>query len=606
MNSAVEDIKSRLNVVDLIGEYVRVQKTGANWKALCPFHHEKSPSFMINEEKQVWHCFGCGKGGDAFAFLMEIESIEFKEALKILAEKTGVELPKFSKSQVQEVDDRKKILEILDLAAKFYEKQLWEGMGKEKILGYLRERGLKDESIKEFRLGYAPNGWRNLSDFLLKQNYRLDEINKTGLLVKKNDNSGNTATSNLQPMNCYDRFRDRITFPVMDAMGQVVGFSARVAPGGDESQAKYVNTPETLVYHKSKVLYGLSRAKQEIKGQGAVVIVEGNMDVIAAHQAGIKNTVAVSGTALTPDQVDTLKRYASRFKMLFDMDSAGEKATERSAEICFQKDVDVSVIILSGGKDAADVVRKDPAEFARAEKGAIPIMDYFFGIFFKKYDKERVEDKKAIASGLLNIIKNFGNAIEKSHWIKKLSQKIEVDENILIEALKKAEKRFKGEARTESGNPQKVSKPRAEMIQEKIVGMMLNIPSAWEEISDDLSRASYLRDNLRLLPILENGKEVQYKFEDLISLLGSEEEKDFFQKLYFETRYLKGEEGFIENDFEGAKEQLEYFFNELKKEENRGKLNVLFRDIKKAEENGDREGKNLLINEFNKLSKEIK
>ncbi|MFH0969211.1 MAG: CHC2 zinc finger domain-containing protein [Patescibacteria group bacterium] len=617
MNSAVEDIKSRINIVDLIGEYVRVQKAGASWKALCPFHREKSPSFMINEEKQIWHCFGCNKGGDVFGFLMEIEGIEFKEAMKILAEKTGVELPKFSKNQIVLADSRKKILEILELAMKFYEKQLWDGAGKEKILSYLRERGLTDNSIREFRLGYAPNGWRNLLDFLIKRGYSIEEINKTGLLVNKSVNNEQESVNNnlnnkdtghwsLVAGHCYDRFRDRIIFPIMDVMNNVVGFSARVAPGGDETQAKYVNTPETEVYHKSKVLYGINRAKQEIKGKNSVIIVEGNMDVIAAHQAGVKNTVAVSGTALTPDQVDTLKRYANKFKMLFDMDNAGEKATERSAEVCFQKDVNVSVITLSGGKDVAEIVQKNPKEFIEAEESAVPIMDYFFGTFFRKYDKNKVEDKKIIASGLLSMIKNFGNAIEKSHWIKKLSEKIEVGENILLETLKKAEKRIKGGNNFEAVETRKNLKSRTEIIQEKIAGIMLNFPPAWKDISNDISKKEYLENNRQLFPIFEMAEGAQYKFENFISLINKKEEKDFFQNLYFETRYIREEEEFAENDFSDANDQIEYLLGELKKEENKNKLNVIFKDIKKAEENKDKEGKMLLINEFDKLSKENK
>lgn len=596
MNSAVQDIKDRINIVDLIGEYVRTQKAGVNWKALCPFHHEKSPSFMINEEKQIWHCFGCGKGGDAFGFLMEIEGIDFKEALKILAEKTGVELPKFNKNQPEFVDDKKKILEILELAVRFYEKQLWEGMGKEKIMDYLRKRGLNDQTIRDFRLGYAPSGWDNLLKFLLGRGYSTNDIAKTGLLVAKNEARGNGF---------YDRFRDRITFPVMDVMGKTVGFSARVAPGGDESQAKYINTPETSVYHKSKVLYGLNMAKQEIKSKNSAIIVEGNMDVIAAYQAGIKNTIAVSGTALTSEQVDILKRYASKIKMLFDMDGAGEKATQRSAEICFQKDVNVSVIILSEGKDAAELVQKDPKKFIEASEKPIPIMEYFFQQFFRKYDGNKIEDKKIIAAELLNIIRNFGNAIEKNYWIRRLSQKLDVNEDVLVDILKRTET---GGSRQpeDSFKKEKVSKKRVEVLLEKIAGLMMNSKILWEKISSDSRGKYYFSENKKFLPIFEKGRESGYKFENLISSLENKEESDFLQKAYFDTKYSNTENGPVENDLSDSEEQAEYCLNELKKEIGKNRLKILLNDIRKAEENGDKEGKNLLINEFNKLSQEIK
>lgn len=596
MNSAVEDIKGRINIVDLIGEYIRTQKAGANWKALCPFHHEKSPSFMINEEKQIWHCFGCGKGGDAFGFLMEIEGVDFKEALKILAEKTGVELPKFSKNQEEFVDDKKKTLEILDLSSRFYEKQLWDGMGREKILPYLRKRGLKDGSIKEFKLGYAPNGWDNLLKFLLGRGYSTTDIVKTGLLVAKNDTQRNSF---------YDRFRDRITFPVLNVMGKVVGFSARVAPEGDESQAKYVNTPETSVYHKSRILYGLNLAKQEIKSKDSAIIVEGNMDVIAAHQAGIKNTIAVSGTALTPEQVDMLKRYAGKIKMLFDMDNAGEKATQRSAEICFQKDINVSVIILSEGKDAAELVEKDPQKFIEASEKAIPIMEYFFQQFFNRYDANKVEDKKIIAAELLNIIKNFGNAIEKNYWIRKLSQKLDVGENVLTDIFKKTENRRMRQPE-EKPLEKKAVKKRTEILLEKIAGLILGSKALWEKISNDYERKNYFSENKNFTSIFEKGGESGYKFENLISSLENKEEKDFLQKIYFDTKYSITENGPVENDLSDSEEQAQYCFNELRKEIGKEKLLALLRDIKKAEEDGDKDGKNLLIKEFNKLSQEIK
>ncbi|HOX10427.1 MAG TPA: DNA primase, partial [Candidatus Moranbacteria bacterium] len=298
MNNNVEEVKARLNIVDIVSEYVRLTKAGANWKGLCPFHHEKSPSFMVNEDKQIFHCFGCAKGGDVFTFVQEMESLEFREVLKMLADKAGVQLEQYKS---EDTGNKKRILAALELATKFYETQLWKGMGKDKIMQYLHERGLTDKSIQKFRLGYAPNGWDNIIKFLTGRGFTIQEIAQTGLLVEKTaDSNQNTANSN---KNFYDRFRDRIMFPISDNMGNVIGYSARVAPGGDESQAKYVNTPETVVYHKSKVLYGLNHAKQDIKNKNYVLLVEGNMDVIASSQAGLGNVVAVSGTALTPDQI---------------------------------------------------------------------------------------------------------------------------------------------------------------------------------------------------------------------------------------------------------------------------------------------------------------
>ena len=355
MNSDVEDVKSRINVVDLVGEYVRLTKAGSNWRALCPFHNEKSPSFMVSEERRSWHCFGCGKGGDVFSFIMDMEGIGFREALEQLAQKAGVQLKRFEKGDKGQESLKPKLFNILELATKWYEKNLWDGKERDKILKYLRDRGIVDGTIRKFRLGYAPDGWRNILEFLQKRDHKIEEIAKTGLLVEK-EASNNSRTQNI---GFYDRFRDRIMFPVQDVMGRVIGFSARVAPGGDEKNAKYINTPQSELYDKSKTLYGLHLAKTEIKKRDEVILVEGNMDVIASHQVGFGNTIAVSGTALTYDQIKIIKRYTENIKMAFDMDSAGQAAAKKSARVCLENDLNVRIVLLSSGKDAADVIREN-------------------------------------------------------------------------------------------------------------------------------------------------------------------------------------------------------------------------------------------------------
>ncbi|HBI16735.1 MAG TPA: DNA primase, partial [Candidatus Moranbacteria bacterium] len=254
MSQEIETIKSKLNIVDLVGEYVRLQKAGNNWKACCPFHNEKTPSFSVSEDKQFWHCFGCGKGGDIFGFLMEIEGMSFREALENLAQRSGVELPKYSQKETISNLEKNKIEEILEWSTRFYEKQLWETENGKKNLQYLRERGLTEDIIREFRLGYAPGGWRNILQFLIGKNYITGDILRSGLIIQKEGNGQGSE-------NFYDRFRNRIMFPISNPTGKIIGYSARIAPGEDESQAKYINTPETEVYHKSNVLYGIDKAK---------------------------------------------------------------------------------------------------------------------------------------------------------------------------------------------------------------------------------------------------------------------------------------------------------------------------------------------------------
>jgi DNA primase len=601
MNPAVEEIKARLNLVDLVGGYVRLTKAGTNWKAPCPFHREKSPSFMVSEEKQIWHCFGCGKGGDAFGFVMEMESLDFKETLKMLAEKTGVQLAQYRSEAPEIQDNKKKILEILDLASRFYETQLWKGAGKTAILTYLKERGLKDETIQEFRLGYAPTGWRNLLDFMTGRKYDVKDVMAAGLLVQKEGTQ-----------DYYDRFRDRIIFPIPDAFGKVVGFTARVAPGQDESQAKYVNTPETSVYHKSQVLYGLDKAKQEIKKQDYTLVVEGNMDVIASHQAGLKNTVAVSGTALTAEQLATLKRYSDNVKLLFDMDAAGELAIRRSAELAFQKDLNVSIVRLSEGKDAAELANKDVNKLLEATKKSTPAMEYLIGGLLTKYNRHEAVDKKIIAKEAVAIIKEFGNEIEKSHWIKKLAEELEVEEKVLRDVLDKVKVNDysphpspkAAEGKIEIGEK---SLDREEIVRGEIVGLLLADSRLWKKTTENQEMVALFPEGTLAYLVVKNGVAAGFQMEKLFPLIQDEERNNLIQKLYFQTKFrvVQGA-GVEEINLDDAEERLEKAIQELKKEYNKKRLKTILRDIKKAESAGDKDSLQILIGEFTKLSQDLK
>ncbi|OGI16127.1 MAG: DNA primase [Candidatus Moranbacteria bacterium RIFCSPHIGHO2_01_FULL_54_31] len=463
-----EEIKARLNIVELIGSYVRLEKSGQHWKACCPFHQERTPSFMVNEEKAMWHCFGCGKGGDVFAFVMEMEGLEFREALKMLAERAGVELPQY-KGETQNKETKDRIYDLLELATKFYEKQLQGGVGKEKILSYLTGRGLSAESIGKFRLGYAPDGWRHTLDFLVGRGFRPEEIEQAGLILKKDGGGG-----------YYDRFRDRIMFPIFDILGRVIGYSARVTPGGDESQAKYINTPETPIYHKSRALYGLFQGKQAMKQAGATVIVEGNVDVIAMHQAGIGNTVAVSGTALTPEQLTIMKRYGNEVRLFFDMDGAGQKAARKSAELALEKELLVSVIALTSGKDAADMGQESPEKLREAVAQSVPALKYFLEASLAKNDRTTPDGKRKIVDEYTELLLFVKNPIERAHWIKELAREIQMEEKLVVGVVNAA---FLARERREHYNVPQAGAPvstqggasfgkRSELLREELVGFM--------------------------------------------------------------------------------------------------------------------------------------
>ena len=476
MSAVTEAIKSRLNIVEVVGQYVRLQKAGNHWKANCPFHQEKTPSFTVSEERNMWHCFGCGKGGDAFAFLMEIEGIEFREALVTLAERAGVELPQYeSHSHSGAVEQKSRSHEILELATRFFEKQLWETSRGKAMLEYLHDRGITDESIKQFRLGYAPNGWRYLSDFLLKSGFQSAELERAGLVIKKSDTKDREGEH--QQHAFYDRFRDRIMFPIGDILGRIIGYSARVAPGADETQAKYINTPETDVYHKSRVLYGLHLAKKGMKDTGRAIFVEGNVDVIAMHQAGIQETIAVSGTALTEEQLRLIKRYVDKVALFFDMDTAGQKAAWKSTLLAQELGMLVEIISLTHGKDAADIGKENAEELKQITQQGKPAMEYFLDRLSREYDMKNPEGKRSIVERYAELLASLSNTLERAHWTKILSEHIGIEIKVLQSGIEKILANFESRTKTpvQSKRPflPKAFETRSEMLRESVLGLML-------------------------------------------------------------------------------------------------------------------------------------
>ncbi len=427
-----QSIKDRLDIIQIVGEYTKLKKSGANWKGNCPFHHEKTPSFMVHPERQFWHCFGCGKGGDVFSFIQEIEGLQFVEALKLLAQRAGVQLTN-SVSEVNQ-SQRNRILEIISSATNFFHHILMELPAAEPARAYLKNRELKTETIRQWRVGFAPEQWDLLTKYLLKKGYGIDDIIAAGLTVKR---EGADASSG---RGFYDRFRGRVMFPISDPHGTVVGFTGRVLVETEKSGGKYVNTPQTIVYDKSRVVYGLHNAKQEIKTKDLAILVEGQMDVLACHEAGMKNVVAASGTALTPEQIKLLKRYTHTVAMAFDADTAGQKAGERGIALALQEGLTVKVIVIPPGlgKDADECIRKNPAAWFKAVAEAPGFMDWYFEQTFKNYNSTDSRSKQTIAEILLNQIRNLSYSIEREDWLKKLSDRLGLDASILREEIKKA------------------------------------------------------------------------------------------------------------------------------------------------------------------------
>ncbi len=597
--STAEEVKARTNIVELIGSYVRLVKSGAHWKACCPFHQERTPSFMVNEERNMWHCFGCGKGGDVFAFVMEMESLGFRDALKMLADRAGVELPQYHQEGGDtEKEDKNRLYDALELATKFYEKQLWDGPGKEKILGYLRERGLSDESIKTFRLGYAPDGWRHLLDFLTSKGYQSETLEQAGLILKKEGGNGH-----------YDRFRDRIIFPIFDILGRVIGYSARVAPSGDETQAKYINTPETPVYHKSRALYGLFLAKQAMKQSGGTVVVEGNMDVIAMHQAGVRNTIAVSGTALTPEQLSIMKRYGNEVRLFFDMDGAGQKAARKSAELLLAQEFLVSIVAIPSGKDAADMGKEDPKALSLAVADAVPAPRYFLNAILAKYDKTTAEGKRRIVEEYAELLAAMKNPIERAHWVKTLSQEIGTEERMVRSALQATAERSIVPSRPRETTAPEISSnarsfgKRSELLREALVGILYAEPSA-RKMGTTLSESDETRLFIEKHPLYFFL--VQAGEGDPLAMIEDSALKSEATRLAFRAIESPDMMDVLEEERpQKMAETAEKYFSMLREEiGRREKLLALENDIRAAREQNDKEKEKRLLTEFARVSSE--
>ncbi|MEK7103806.1 MAG: DNA primase, partial [Patescibacteria group bacterium] len=379
MDTAVQQIKERLDIVEVVSSYLKLEKTGINLRARCPFHQEKGPSFFVSPQRQMFKCFGCGAVGSVFDFIMKIEGIEFVDALKILAAKAGVELSDY---KPQDQTERTKLLAIAELAAKFFEKQLQQTSLGKKCQEYLLQRGLTQETIANWRLGYsvAPTSgsWRTLSDFLVGRGFKRDEIVKSGLAVESE-----------KAQMPYDRFRARIMFPIFDINSQVIGFGARKTDfieGNKDEGPKYLNTPSTLLYDKSHALYGLHFAKMEIRKHNFCILTEGYMDVILSHQAGFTNTVAASGTALTNLQLNLIKRYTNNLHTAFDRDTAGSSATVRGIDLAQKENFDIKVILMPEGKDPADIISQNKDDWQKAVDEAKDITAFYFEDAFLKFD----------------------------------------------------------------------------------------------------------------------------------------------------------------------------------------------------------------------------
>lgn len=421
---AVSEVKAKLSIEDVISEYVQLKRAGRNLKGLSPFSNEKTPSFMVSPEKQIWHDFSSGKGGDMFSFIQEVEGLDFKASLELLARKAGVDLEQFRSNVKSNAKEKERLYNALDLSAKFYQAQLKNNT---KALEYLlKKRAFTKETVLLFKLGYSPNTGDALYKFLKSKNFSDDDMTRAGLVTKRYRGPG-------------DMFRGRIMVPLSDAQGRVVGFTARLL-NDDPDAPKYINTPATLLYDKGRQVYGLHLAKDSIRKMGFAVVVEGNLDVIASHQADVKNVVAAAGTALTENHLKDLGRFAGDIRFAFDSDRAGINATERAIPLAQKVGVNVSIITIPDGKDPDELVRKDPKLWQQAIDKHQYSVDWLIERYQGLLDMESGKGKREFTDVVLQVIRGLSDHVEQDHYAGELAKIIGVSKQAVSAKLKEQPK----------------------------------------------------------------------------------------------------------------------------------------------------------------------
>lgn len=607
-----DEIKQKLDIVDVIREYLPLKAAGMNFRAKCPFHREKTPSFMVSPDKQIWHCFGCSKGGDIFSFIQEMEGVDFVEALRILAPKAGVTL---KRQDPKLASQRNRILDILELARRYYHKNLLDSKAAQSTRDYLASRDLKEETIEEWQIGYSPDSWENVSKLLKQKGFTENELFLAGLSVKSDTSS-----------RFYDRFRGRIMFPLNDVNSNTVAFSARVSPDKEDTEkmGKYINSPATQVYDKSKVLFGLDKAKLEIKKQDLAIIVEGQMDVITAHQAGYKHVVASSGTALTRDQVQILKRYTNNLALSFDMDEAGNLAADRGIREALRAEMNITVIELPPGLDPDECIREEKDTWEIALKAAKPMMQFYFDTMLPELDLTQVRDRREAAKKILPIIGQVENKIEFDFWLRKLSGLIDVEVAILTETMKQIKQpkdNYPAEEKPAEAKPS-IAQSREEKMSEILLALIFKFPFlldyalnhlqidhiVGEPINPLYRNIIFYYNNVNNVP--NESEEIDLNYQALREWMLGETEKENKTVINDQLKLLDrlvflGERDFFELGEEQAKNEIIQIIRHLK----RRQLFIRRKEIEKQMADSEAKGNDRhvkeLMEEFKILSDDL-
>lgn len=570
MSSSVDQIKSKIDIVSLVSSYIKLDKAGANFKGRCPFHNEKTPSFFVSPDRGSYYCFGCQAKGDIFTFVQEFEGLDFIGSLKVLADRAGVELDQYKGGEKSE---KERLFSTLDKAVFFYEKKLSENKD---ALDYLHSRGLTDESIKNFRIGFAPADWRQLMEYLLEKGATEKDMLAVGL-IKQKDSTMSLRSS------YYDTFRGRIMFPIADSSGRVVGFSGRILVADDKSP-KYLNTPETELFNKSEILFGLDKAKKDIRLKDYSILVEGQMDLVMMHQAGLTNTVASSGTALTSAHLEKLRRLSERVMMSFDSDSAGFSASDRSAKIALSLGMDLKLVQMPAGKDPADLAKEDPELLKECFRNSKSIVDFYVDTLLSK-NLDPKDLAIEIRKNVLPYIAQMREKTDQSHWIKVVMKKTFLNEEALWEDLKKIGTPNVSYTAPPSGAP---PGKRVDTIERKVYGIML-----WKREQDIKNKAG--DENVVINVDLENkAKEI---FKDRLSELEKifEKEKEL---LLFETESYYNNKTNLDKDIDELLISLEEEY--LKRE-----LSLAMVNLQKAEQKKESSEVLKFLEECQRISQRI-
>ena len=557
----LEEIKDRVSIVEVISDYVSLKKAGKNYKGLCPFHSEKTPSFMVNEEKQIFHCFGCNTGGNVFNFLMKMDRLSFPEAARGLARRYGIDLPKIKISEADKEENLKRewLFELNELAASYYHNLLINEKEGKEAREYLRQRGIGNDVIIDHRVGYAQNSWDGLLKFLLKKGVPLSRVSEVGLIIPK------------KAQGFYDRFRGRMIFPIINIHGKVIGFGGRVL---DNTLPKYLNSPESSIYNKSNSLYGLKVAKDFIRSEDKVIVVEGYFDLLSLNQYGIKNVAATLGTSLTTGHIRILRRYTNNIITVFDADEAGEKAAARSLDILLKHGASPKIAVLPSGFDPDSFVKKVGEEgFKEIIAGSMPLIEFAINEVIKRHDASSVEGKVKIIEDVTPILAKIENKIERDIYIQRVSNRLGIKEDTIVSQLRKTKKR--GSVLQEKG----VQFMDEDIVEKLLLKLMLLNNEVVHKIQEEAIIEEFVNKQYKeigLLLLEEFNRQGRIDSGKVINCLEDENSKSLISQLSIEKESI-----------EDAPKILKDCMNKIRMHKVDEEIKILDIKIKEAEEKKD-------------------